>query len=185
MNDYNELIKRLREDVPTALVNCDFDFVEDWSKEASDAIEQLTADLERSKEYEAFWNEEANEALRKFQLAVANKPRWIPVTERLPKCEQEVLICTEKKLVGKDAYIDSIVTPAIYEDGTMTENDSIWHWEDIDWAGWDEKEDCGIIPEGWWENRHFNPDEVYNNPVDRKVVAWMALPKPFEPPKEE
>lgn len=113
---------------------------------------------------------------------VVEQPRWIPVTERLPKCEQEVLICTEKKILGKNAYLDSIVTPAIYEDGTMRENDSIWHWEDIDYAGWDEEEDCGIIPEGWWENRHFNPDEVYNNPVDRKVVAWMPLP---EPPKEE
>lgn len=41
MNNYNELIKRLREDVPTALVNCDFDFVEDWSKEAANAIEEL------------------------------------------------------------------------------------------------------------------------------------------------
>ena len=38
---YDELVKRLREDVPTALVNCDFDFVEDWSKEAADTIEEL------------------------------------------------------------------------------------------------------------------------------------------------
>lgn len=114
-----------------------------------------------------------------------NKARWTPVTEGMPKCEQEVLISTEKKLVGRDAYIDSIVTPAIYEDGTMRENDSIWRWEDIDWAGWDEEEDCGIIPEGWWENRHFNPDNVYNNPVDRKVVAWMPMPESYKPPKEE
>lgn len=121
----------------------------------------------------------------KYWDTLAKIPRWIPVTEHLPKCEQEVLICTEKKLVGKDAYIDSIVTPAIYEDGTMTENDSIWQWEDIDWAGWDEDEDCGIIPEGWWENRHFNPDGVYNNPVDRKVVAWMPLPEKYEPQKVE
>ena len=111
-------------------------------------------------------------------------PRWIPVTEKLPKCEQEVLICTEKKLIGKDAYIDSIVTPAIYEDGTMSENDSMWHWEDIDYAGWDEEEDCGIIPEGWWENRHFNSDGAYNNQVDMKVVAWMPLPDPYEPMEE-
>ena len=113
---------------------------------------------------------------------VVERPRWIPVEERVPECEQEVLICTEKKILGQNAYLDTIVTPAIYEDGTMRENDSIWCWEDIDYAGWDEEEDCGIIPEGWWENRHFNPDDVYNNPVDRKVVAWMPLP---EPPKEE
>ena len=111
---------------------------------------------------------------------IEDKQRWIPVRERLPKCEQEVLICTKKKLVGRDAYIDSIITPAIYEDGTMLENDSSWHWEDIDWAGWDDEEDCGIIPEGWWENRHFNPDDVYNNPVDQEVVAWMPLPDPYK-----
>lgn len=106
--------------------------------------------------------------------------QWTPISEHLPDCEQEVLICTEKKLIGKDAYIDSIITPAIYEDGTMLENNSKWRWEDIDYAGWDEEEDCGIIPQGWWENRHFNPDDVYNNPVDRKVVAWMPLPEPFK-----
>ena len=107
------------------------------------------------------------------------KTEWIPVSERLPKCEQEVLICTEKKLVGKDACIDSIVTPAIYEDGTMLEVESMWSWYDMDFDEWDDAEDCGIIPMGWFENRHFNPDEVYNNPVDRKVVAWMPLPEPY------
>lgn len=107
------------------------------------------------------------------------EPHWISCSERLPECEQEVLICTEKKLVGRDAYIDPIITPAMYEDGTMRENDSSWRWEDMDWAGWDDEEDCGIIPEGWWENRHFNQDEVYNNPVDQKVIAWMPLPEPW------
>lgn len=105
---------------------------------------------------------------------------WIPVSERLPECEQEVLICTEKKILGKDAYIDSIITPAMYEDGTMLEIGSKWSWVDMDFDEWDDTEDCGIIPEGWWENRHFNPDEVYNNPVDRKVVAWKPLPEPYK-----
>lgn len=105
---------------------------------------------------------------------------WIPVSERLPECEQEVLICTEKKILGKDACIDSIITPAMYEDGTMLEIESKWGWVDIDFDEWDDTEDCGIIPEGWWENRHFNPDEVYNNPVDRNVVAWQPLPEPYK-----
>lgn len=116
----------------------------------------------------------------KYQLS-----EWIPVSEMLPECEQEVLICTEKKLVGRDACVDSIVTPAIYEDGTMLETASMWHWEDIDFAEWDDEEDCVIIPEGWFENRHFNPDDVYNNPVDRKVVAWMPLPEPYKGGDEE
>lgn len=112
-------------------------------------------------------------------------PRWIPCSERLPECEQEVLICTRKKVYGSRKtgleWIEKpIITPALYEDGTMLEIDSKWRWEDIDYAGWNDEEDCGIIPEGWWENRHFNPDEVYNNPVDREVIAWMPLPEPYE-----
>lgn len=111
--------------------------------------------------------------------------RWIPCSERMPKCEQEVLICTTQRVwvrgkTGKEIYEEPVITPALYEDGTMLEVNSKWCWEDIDYAGWDEEEDCGIIPEGWWENRHFNPEEVYNNPVDRKVIAWMPLPEPYK-----
>ena len=104
---------------------------------------------------------------------------WIPCSERLPDCEQEVLICTERKFIGRNSYIDSIVTPALYEDGTMSECDSKWSWVDMDFDKWDEENDCGIIPAGWWENRHFYIDDNYNNPVDQKVVAWMPLPEPY------
>jgi len=105
---------------------------------------------------------------------------WIPVSERLPKCEQEVLICTETKFIGKNAYVDSIITPAIYEDGTMLEIDSKWAWELEDsCAEWDEKEDCYIVPEGWWENRRFYYDDI-SAPVDQKVIAWMPLPDPYK-----
>lgn len=76
---YEELIDTLRETADKRM------------HEAADAIEELRKDLERSKEYEAFWNKEAEEALRRFQVAVANKPRWIPVTERLPLYGQDVL----------------------------------------------------------------------------------------------
>lgn len=106
--------------------------------------------------------------------------KWILVSERLPECEQEVLICTEKKLVGRNAYVDSIVTPAFYEDGTMLEDDSKWTWElDDSYAEWDEKADCHIVPEGWWENRHFYYDDI-GAPVDQKVVAWQPLPEPYK-----
>jgi hypothetical protein len=121
----------------------------------------------------------------KTMPSVQPEPQWIPVTERLPECEQEVLICTMKKVyvsrkTGMVWCEEPIITPALYEDGTMLEINSKWRWEDIDYAGWDEEEDCGIIPEGWWENRHFNPDDVYNNIVDKKVVAWMQLPEPYK-----
>lgn len=93
---------------------------------------------------------------------------WIPVEERLPKCEQEVYILTER---GTE-------TTALYEDGKMLESKSKWHWNDIQ-GEWDYEEDSMIIPEGWWEYRHFNPDDVYNNIVDEKVIAWQPLPEPY------
>lgn len=61
----------------------------------------------------------------------------------------------------------------------MLENDSIWGWEDID-GEYDENEDCYIIPQGWWEYRHFNPDDVYNNLVDAEVLGWMPLPEKIQ-----
>lgn len=95
---------------------------------------------------------------------------WIMVEERLPECEKEVLIQTER----------GTITTAIYEDGKISEDDSCWRWTDIDFD-YDEETDTNYIPEGWWEYRHFNPDDVYNNVVDEVVVAWMPIPKSYRP----
>ena len=60
-------------------------------------IAELSKDLERSKEWEGFWKEQAEEAkgkLAQYALAVANKQRWIPVEERLPEAMQKVLVAT-------------------------------------------------------------------------------------------
>ena len=99
---------------------------------------------------------------------------WVSVNEKLPKPETEVLIVCDR-----GGY--KFVAPAIYEDGTMLEQDSCWNWYDIENYGlYDETTDDYFVPEGWWENRQFCPDDVYNNPVDCTVTHWMPLP---EPPK--
>lgn len=127
--------------------------VEKLCKYALDRIERLTAE---------------NAALRE-------KQRWIPVTERMPEPETGVLaVC------NRNGYI--FVIPAIYEDGKLLTQESAWNWSDIYCYGlYDEEADDYYIPEGWWENRQFNPDDVYNNPVDCAVTHWMPLP---EAPKE-
>ena len=43
---YDELVKDLRESAPKALAEADFDFVEGWLKEAADAIEELSSQLD-------------------------------------------------------------------------------------------------------------------------------------------
>lgn len=121
-------------------------------KVSADLIERLTAE---------------NAALRE-------KQRWIPVAERLPKPETDVLaVC------NRNGYI--FVIPAIYEDGKLLTQESAWNWSDIYCYGlYDEEADDYYIPEGWWENRQFNPDDVYNNPVDCAVTHWMPLPEAQE-----
>lgn len=94
---------------------------------------------------------------------------WIPVNERLPECEKEVLIQTAR----------GTITTAIYEDGNMPNENSIWYWTDVDFD-YVEETDTEYVPEGWWEYRHYNPDDVYNNIVDEAVIAWMPLPKPYK-----
>ena len=126
---------------------------------AAELIERLTAE---------------NAALRE------KVPQWISVEDRLPEPETDVLI-----VCNRNGYV--FVTPAIYEDGKMLTQESAWNWSDIYGYGlYSEEDDDYYIPEGWWENRQFNPDDVYNNPVDCTVTHWMPLPEaPEEGGKHE
>ena len=94
---------------------------------------------------------------------------WIPAWKP-PESEKEVLILTDR----------GTITTAIYEDGTVPEERSIWAWTDIDFI-YDEDNDINYIPKGWWEYRHFNPDDIYNNAVNENVIAWQPLPEPCRP----
>lgn len=92
---YDELVKNLRkvESGEYCAVASTEDFpVMQFVKDAADAIEELQKDLKRLKDFVAFWQHEAEEALKKFQVAISNKPRWIPVTERLPEYMENVLV---------------------------------------------------------------------------------------------
>ena len=110
------------------------------------------------------------------EKARADRPQgWIPCSERLPKAEEKVWIQTKR---GKVCF-------AMYEDGTISEDDSAWNWYDLPFDKWDEENDCGIIPEGWWEWTEFHPDNEFDCPVDEVVVAWMPLPKPWKGADDE
>lgn len=111
------------------------------------------------------------------ELKQQPKTDWIPCEERLPDAEEEVYILAKRKY--RDGDFKYITTTAMYEDGTIRENDSCWYWEDIE-GEWDEEEDCYIIPKGWWECKHYNPDNCYNNAVDDEVIAWQPLPQPYK-----
>lgn len=109
---------------------------------------------------------------------------WIPVTERLPETETEVLILAVRKVYSLKTHSNTahhIVTTGMYEDGTKRTEDSVWWWE-ADGFEYDEERDDYIIPEGWWEYKHYNGDEQHNYAIDDEVTHWMPLP---ESPKGE
>ena len=146
-------------------------------RSAADLIEQLVAenaDLRKELEWKGMVIALAQRKQAEAEVerdALRDKQRWIPVTERLPKPEIDVLV-----VCNRNGY--RFVTPAIYEDGKMLTQDSTWNWNEIYTYGlYSEEADDYYIPEGWWENRQFNPDDVYNNPVDCAVTHWMPLPE--------
>lgn len=105
---------------------------------------------------------------------------WISVKDGPPEPETEVFIYAEVRRDNK--ILGHVVTTAIYEDGTIHTEESIWNWDDINyWGTYDEETDDYIIPEGWWEERHYNDDDTRNLRVDDFVTHWLPLP---QPPKE-
>lgn len=117
--------------------------------------------------------EDEIEELKKLPVIDPEKmiPAWRDPDKDPPKVETEVLILYRNDIDGYS------ITTAHYEDGNVFSQDSAWYWEDLpDWGTYDEERDDYKIPKGWWEYRHFNPDDVYNNKIDCPVVGWMPLP---------
>ena len=115
------------------------------------------------------------------QADAERKNGWISCSQHMPTVETEVFIIAKRKF--KNGDYKYIRTTAMYEDGKVSEKDSCGFWKDIE-GEWDEENDCYIIPQGWWECRHYNPDNVYDNAVDDEVIAWQSMPPEYNESEE-
>lgn len=138
--------------------------------------------IDRLAEYEATGLMPAEVATLIQELKYAKQQcreerRWIPVTERLPENEVDVLIAYTRKGIRGDAYF--CVCTAFHTDGHTSTEDSSYNWE-IDYVDmdYDEEADAYIVPEGWWETVDFGEEF---SAVDSVVTHWMPMP---EPPRE-
>lgn len=98
-----------------------------------------------------------------------SEPEWISVIEDKPPVETEVMILAMRGTTP-------VITTGMYEDGSMNTETSNWWWE-TDGFEYDEDLDAWIIPEGWWEYKHYNGDDEHNHAIDDKVTHWKPLPK--------
>lgn len=130
-------------------VNDKLEALYESGKLSEDEFDLLTELIEKSEKYK--WHD-----LRKNP-------------DDLPEAETEVdVVCIRGK--------KHIRTHGFYEDGNVHTEESNWFWEDINIFGaYCEETDDYIIPEGWWEFRHYNPDECFNGVIDDKVIAWRYI----------
>ena len=100
------------------------------------------------------YNEESHTAMMMAidALSSSEKPnKWIPVSERLPENDEDVLVCYPQGGMEVVYYhIDNSIYPTEYKDLNET--------------GWCNEEG----------------DALYFEPI-----AWMPLPKPYEPQESE
>lgn len=158
---YDELIKALHEGAE--FLECSTPGIKNsfanMCHNAADAIEELTT-LSRRQKVE----------LVELTGELASKPRWIPVTERLPENDVHVLLSCK---CGAGAYVCDGFHTAKYSTPTQ-------FYEDID-ADYDEGTDEYYFPEGWWEVIK-NWDDYSCVAIEDTVTHWLPLP---EPPKGE
>ena len=105
---------------------------------------------------------------------------WIPVKERLPENEQDVIICAERRCYSNPNSFIRIVAKAFYTDGKHDTEHTAYAWNNdyIDME-YDEENDAYLIPEGWWESIEYREEF---SAVSDFVTHWMPMP---QPPKGE
>lgn len=101
---------------------------------------------------------------------------WISVKERMPEPETKALVCSETRCQDGRRY--KHITVAMYEDGAMWREESLFNWDYEAVGRYDEERDDFRVPEGWWEYMSYEHGEYSCVAIDDVVTHWMPLPPP-------
>lgn len=105
-------------------------------------------------------------------------PRWIPVTERMPKAGERVQICYTRKSIFDPKKKYRIITNAEYQDGKTLEEDIGFDISGMLNCEYDEEKDQFLVPEGWYEELTSTNGECFAVlDHDTEIVThWRPLP---------
>ena len=145
---------------------------------------KLIEDIEKEFDGVCTYDVSPSQVVQDFTDIVDRQPKvgvWIPVSERLPKNEQEVEV-TYVQYHWEVGEPPCSTCRAFYTDGTITTEDSVYVWDDTDNFEYNENLDVYIIPKGWWEAVSFAEKFCY---IDKTVIAWRPLPKPYKAGEKE
>jgi hypothetical protein len=112
-------------------------------------------------------------------LKMLQNNNWVPVTERMPDNETEVDVTVERRY---DDKIHTFTCRAVYEDGTMWSDDSMFCWDNFDNMEYDEEKDDYLVPEGWFESVSYLEE---SHIIDDFVIAWKPVSNPWNKTDKE
>lgn len=141
-------------------------------------LSELWATNEYAGEYYRNYHKQISEWLEEFSVMreKEKKYRWHDLRKNpndLPEIEHEV----EVAYITKYTNGKTITARAVYEDGSITQPESAFDWEEYvgndGECDYNEEKDEYMIPVGWFESHWYGEDchEMY----DVEIIAWREI----------
>ncbi len=112
-----------------------------------------------------------------FALKKLEQDRWIPVTERLPKPNTNVIMqCRAKGYKEKYRYFQTI---GCYIPALTVKSEEKWNDDCEGVEIYDEKTDSFYCKEGWYEETTQGDGDYMSWYMGANVIAWRPLPEAY------